>query len=105
MPFYQGREMTPDEYVSARFEIAFPPPWKTKMVVMATLLGRWEGALTYAIMGTFDDEYDDHVSALFDAWARGEIDLIECAQRQIAYEVSRGIFDEHGRLRDDAFDG
>jgi hypothetical protein len=101
MPIYQGRKMTPDEYVSARLGIAYPPRWKDKMVVMATLVGRWHGALTNAIMGTFDDEYDAHVSALFDTWARGEIDLIECAQRQIAYEVKRGIFDKDGKLRDD----
>lgn len=97
--------MTPDEYVSARLGIAFPPRWKDKMVAMANLVGRWDGALRHAIMGTFDDDYDDHVSALFDAWARGEIDIIDCAQRQIGYEVQRGIFDKRGRLRDDAFDG
>ncbi len=102
MPTYQGREMMPDEYASVRLGITFPPSWKDKMVVMASLLGRWEGALTNAIMGTYDDEYDDHVTALFDAWARGEADIIDCAQRQIAYELSRGLFDERGRRLDDS---
>ncbi len=105
MPTYQGREMTPDEYVCARLGIAFPPSWKDKMVAMAGLVKRWEWALYAAIMGAYDDDYDTHVTALFDSWARGEIDIIDCAQRQVAYEVSRGIFDEHGKLRDDALDG
>lgn len=105
MPRYQGRELTPEEYVSARLGIAFPPPWKAKMVVMTHLVERWESALKCAIMGTFDDEYDAHVSDLFDAWARGELDIIDCAQRQIAYEMRRGILDEHGKPRDDVFDG
>jgi hypothetical protein len=97
--------MAPDEYVCARLGIAFPPSGKGKLVVMAGLVSRWDSALRYAIMGTFDDDYDTHVTDLFDAWTRGEIDIIDCAQRQIAYEVRRGIFDEHGRLRDDALDG
>ncbi len=105
MPHYQGREMTPDEYVSARLGIAFPPPWKGKMVVMANLLERWQGALLCAVMGTYDDDYDAHVSDLFDTWARGEIDIIDCAQRQIAYEVRRGLFDERGNPRGDALGG
>ena len=94
MPVYQGSEMTSDEYVSARLGIAFPPSWKSKMVVMAGLVGHWEWSLKNAIMGVYDDEYDTHVSELFDAWARGEMDIIECAQRQKAYELSRGLLDE-----------
>jgi hypothetical protein len=105
MPTFQGREMTPDEYVSARLGIDFPPFWKDKMVAMEYLLGRWQGSLVAAIMGVYDDEYDAHVTALFDDWARGEIDIIDCAQQQINYELRRGLFDEHGRPNDDVVKG
>ncbi len=105
MPTFQGREMTPDEYVSARLEIDFPPFWKDKMLAMEYLMGRWQGSLMAAIMGIYDDEYDAQVTALFDPWARGEIDMSYCAQQQIDYELRRGLFDEYGRPRDDALKG
>lgn len=79
MPYYHGREMTPDEYVSARLGIAYPPGWKVKMMAMESLVRRWHGALINAIMGAFDDDNDTHVTNLFDAWARDEADIIDCA--------------------------